>query len=259
MRGLRLRSSLAGIFLAIVAQASFGSGQALAAYYNTCSSGATDNQHSYLDKTSISVHYAVAEVPNLKLVHTCSGSPGGSSWVLPINIQGNGMFMQVGYGQVGTGGSATNHWYWTNNDRSGGQLSAISWPDPVAGHDYYFKVYDNNSSRCLAGGFWVFELYDLTTGWNSYGCASRYSGLGGTELWSGFEVWNSNDQMGGAGSAQYITDIGYSPTGATYTYFTSTTVYQGCCVPYAWHSYWHSAANLDAYNHARIYAYTGNH
>ena len=92
---------------------------------------------------------------------------------------------------------------------------------------------------------------------NSYTfCGGGVIGKLPTEIWAGFEVYKSADQLGGAGSGQAIRvqDIAFR-NGGSYTYLTNTTIFT-CCGSDT--NYWDFYSSTVG-GHAALTAYTLNH
>lgn len=146
------------------------------------------------------------------------GVDHGSSLVLPVNIQGNGVIMQLGYGRVGTQASGDEdlNWYYTAWGANGSQvLSPIPssfMNDPIPGHTYRLKVqYVSSIDR------WRFYVDDLNDGAGNalfidgHIAANHY----GNEVWSGFENFDRNDLLGGSHAWTPITNMNYQVVGST--------------------------------------------
>lgn len=184
-------------------------------YTYSCDAGA-NNEHEYLtkDPSGSEFIYGRAQVDYLRDVDTCGA--GGSSFVLPVNLDG-GMLAQFGYGRIGNGSLL---WLWTANVHSSplGVLSEFPASfSPTVGHRYIFHI-----AYRWEEGTWKFTVQDVDTG----GSASAYdyttTYVSSDFMWSGFEVWDDGDQMGGAGNNVYITNIGYTLDGGSGTsYFGS--------------------------------------
>lgn len=222
-----------------------------AAYYTACS-GTPNNYHGYLEKVVTSgIYDAKATVPTLRATHQCTGGTGPGSFVLPVNLQDNGYCgLQIGWGRAY--GDTTDKWRVTGSPTDCGLDIPSGWPNPVAGHTYTLRI---RHYECAGIGVeaWQYVMSDFTVGGTYYFCGGGVIGKLPTKLWSGFEVWRSQDQYGGASAsqAQYIREINYNGG----TYLTNTTI-QSCCGTRQ--SYWQ--ANSSLYNsHAQIYAWTNNH
>jgi hypothetical protein len=251
----RIRRIAAAFVIAMSTLGSLGATSALAVYVDLCAAPA-DNQHATLDKPNITngVLDAVADIVYLRTTRACIGNASvvGQSYVWPISLQ-DGSCEQLGWGMTNW---VSTRWYLTTSDTSGCVVSAPgSFPNPVVGHSYHLRIY---ATTCLGSPGWMYQVTDNTAGGSYAYCGSR-NGTKPGHLWSGFEVWNINDQMGGAGVSQYIHDIGYSSTvGGAKTYLTTTTVSKGCCNA-VWMPYWHASAQLDPDGHSIIGAYTADH
>jgi hypothetical protein len=242
------------IATALTAAGLFSAGHpaaAAAAYYNACAVG-SNNEHEYLDRTtSAYLVEAVADVSYLRVPHACTGS-GGRSWVLPINLQGGSLSRcaaQVGWGSLSE--AIPPKFYLTPNDNSCSLYTPTSWPAPILGHTYHFHV---NADACNGTGHW---LYSVTDGPSTYTYCGVRQTIFPAELWSGFEVWNSADQMGGPGINQTTSDIAFRiSSSGSFTYLTSSTVYKSLGTP---KTYWVTVGSIDPDGHALISSQTTNH
>ena len=206
--------------------------QALAAFTKPCYSG-VNNFHAYIDKThsGLEINYMRAEVVYLRDPKTCTpnGNGTGSSFVLPVNIQGSGAnpsaFVQLGFGRINGGPLG---WVYTANEASGGVLvyaTSSQASPPVVGHKYRFEVF-------YAGDVinkWAYEVTDLggSGGGAWYGDTSSLDW--GYKVWSGFEVYDSGDQLGGDGIWSTVNNIGYQVRGSNTTNYLHDRPIITCC------------------------------
>lgn len=246
----KLRVALLAAALAISSLGTFGAGQAFAAYYVTCTND-NNNEHEYLaiDTTGVTAGYAQV---TLRFTHSCTGSNVGSSMVFPISLQGPVCGAQLGWGTIGSG--ATNYWLYSHTDNCV-VSNDTGWPAPVSGHRYELEI-AANTGGCSG---WLYSMADLTTGSTTYTKCGTRNASSVTTMWSGFESYDSGDQLGGPGLAIIIDHIKYAKSGTWY-YFGNTLVHKNVGTPSGWtKSYWHTTASLDGSGHSLIQSYTSSH
>ncbi len=237
---------LVAAVLAISSLGTVGTGQANAAYYKPCTE--FNNEHEYVQKSTSNIKGARALSLYLHNTHTC-GSAGGS-FMFPANIQGPGMCAaQLGWGALGN--QSGNSWYYTHTDADCVVYNDTGWPAPVDGHLYRVSIYIDTG---VCGG-WTYEMKDLTAGGTNQKCGTR-NVASGNLMWSGAEVYDDGDQMGGAGTNIDITGIQYR-AGSTWNYFTTSTVVKN--VGGHTHSWWVTTAELDGGGHTILHSRTLNH
>lgn len=245
------------IAIALSAAALFSAAGTAAAlsYYTSCF-GFENPEHEYLVKDTVSgqISAASAATANLRSVHACTWTLGqpGRSYVFPLNLEGGGagrIIAQVGWGNLSEGSGL--HWYLTPNDNSSNVFTPSSWPAPVAGHSYTFNM---TADICNGTGHWFYSVRDVTISATYTYCGIRQASWP-TKIWTGCEVDNDGDQMGGAGVDAVIDNIQYK-NGASWVYITTTTVNKniGSTNPY-----WVTTANHDPDGHSRIYCHTNAH
>lgn len=240
------------VALALAVLASFTIASPVAAvYYSIC--GLANNFHAYLDKSVPNgISDAIGTIYSMEPVHQCTGSTGGS-FVLPINLQGNGYCgLQIGYGRAY--GDTTDKWRVTGSATDCGFDIPPGWPAPVTNHAYIFRI---QHSACAGVGVeaWLYTMTDNASG-NSYTfCGGGVTGHLPTEIWSGFEVYRNEDQFGGAGSTNFIRiqDVAYR-NGGSYVYVNSSLF--TCCGSDT--SYWDWYGSTIG-GHGAITGYTLNH
>jgi hypothetical protein len=226
-----------------------------AAFYYTC--GAPNNFHAFVYHSGVSAgikDYA-SETFVLDSPHPCTGGTTETSFIWPISSQ-TGSCEQLGWGWA-TGGSL--RWYYTKFDNSGCVVTATTaiFPAITVGHDYHFRIYLTSNSTCGLGTQWAYEITDTTTGGHGTQCGS-FSALA-SEMWDGFEVGTSQDQMGGAGSGNKAT-IGAScwatAVGGTYTCIQEVG-WTPCCGTDQ--TFWVEGNTHDIDGNAQMSAYTTSH
>jgi hypothetical protein len=245
------------LLLAVSGLGIAGTSTALAAYTKACSGtnvpGST--YRSFLDQLGITTIDAVASVPYLRDTGICTGT-NGQSWDLPVNLQESGnsglCAVQVGWGRA-TGDTGL-HWYKTQRDDNCALSETTTWPAPVVGHSYTLRIAQRQCGEPPLD--WEYDMTDITTGVLHTWCGSRYSTGSANEIWSGYEVHDDSDQLGGAGTAQTIASIGHaSCVGCSYTYLTNTTLH----VIGTTESYWHTSTGHDPDGDSKIMGYTSSH
>lgn len=247
----RLRTAI--VALGLVGSLGFPPG-AEAAYYTACA-GSFNNFHSYLDlAVPGGISDAKATVTTWRSVHQCTGSLGGS-WVLPVNLQGNGYCaLQIGWGR--TYGDTTDKWGYTASPSACVMSVPTGWPTPVDTRSYSFRI---DHFPCAGGDAeaWRYTLTDNATGTNYYACGQGVPGKLPIEIWAGFEAYRSQDQLGGAGLSNKIKiqDIAYRNGGGAYSNLWSSTVYECCGTD---QSYWIEGSGVSG-GAAYITQYTTNH
>lgn len=168
---------------------------------------------------------------------------GGMSLDMIANVDGD-----VGYGwnlaQCAVGqitGHGTHFWY---TPRNNGQLAAFG-PTPHYG-DHYRCGIRRTSNGALEE--WEYNLTNMYTGQEWHETSIRY-GEGSSQVWWGFEVDDSNDEMGGragTGNHNAIYKPGYWYSGASGLWYatgdtTSDIKFTGGTMM----SYWHYKAYQD--------------
>jgi hypothetical protein len=233
---------------------------AYAAYTTNCNGPDTypdyvgvNNEHEYIEVNTSNIVAGWATLTYYPL-KACTPINGLSSvsMAFPVSLQNPVCGAQVGVGSWNT----ANYFIWTPVDNC--VVEAItdgSWPTPVSGHIYTFGI-DIEFNAC-PGPKWRYTMHDYTAGGPTYfKCGSRSVGSV-TRLWSGFEVYDDGDQMGGSSNSVFMQDIIYTNTVSSY-YLTSTTVIKNVGDPRGIaRSYWHTTAQTIS-GHARIYSYTSN-
>src|SRR5262249_44986274 len=113
------------------------------------------------------------------------------------------------------------------------------------------------STSCV-GMQWLYQMYDDTLGTGPYKkCGTRSVGSG-TNVWSGFEVRDSNDQMGGAGIDASMNRMSFKYDG-NWLNLSDTTVYTGVGDPSGWtQTYWVTTSSLN-FGFALIKSHTNAH
>ena len=228
------RVALASSITALVLLTS-SSVRARAASYGACGSSG-NNLHGYVDNpTTRQIDEVTGKVTSLKVLHTCTGPGPAASLVLPANLQGGSgttlHLVQLGYGSFGP--SDAPSWAFTRCDAAclGTSAGTLYHPNdlfgrvcanPVLTHAYTFTI------RYLAStDDWEYLVRDDTTGTDACDVRSPFGAAyrSGTETWWGFEVDNSWDQYGAAGSAMSVTDLGWQYVNSTATsYVTSAAI-----------------------------------
>jgi hypothetical protein len=121
-------------------------------------------------------------------------------------------------------------------------------------HSYTFTI---TATTCVGDASWLYTIRDNTLARSYSACGSRnVNYFASAWLWSGFEVWDSGDQFGGAGVDINISSIG-SYNGSNVYLATTSTV--GCCSPAFKESYWIQSATLDPDGHTVMHGRTNNH
>jgi hypothetical protein len=217
-----------------------------------------NNWHAYLaTHPTGQIDYMRAQIDYLRDVAVCTGDNIGKSWVLPVNIQGSDVLVQFGYGRSATTSGGALRWFYTP-DASSSPLGIMTvpaaLPNPVVGHRYVLYI----AFRSGEGNRWKFTLDDVTTGgrYSFYATAGNHV-ESGNEAWSGFEVYNTNDQLGGATDNTYITNIGFSGPNIDFMYFNSYLAHvHECCGTDQ--PYWYSSSDAPS-GRAWIRAHTNDH
>lgn len=251
-----LRATL--IALALAASGALATASpTFAAYYYQCIKD-NNNQHATLDKLNVTagIVEGVADVTYERSTHACTDSLNswGQSYVFPVNLQGGAgrAVAQVGWGSTSL--HQTPAFFVSPNDSSSAVIIP-SWPAPIVGHSYHFRILN---ATCAGASNWVYSVTDNNIPATYTYCASKAASLP-TEMWSGFEVSDSNDQMGAAATpAQNIYDMGWRSS-STFSYFSTTTITLGCCNSPIMKSYWKVSASIDPDGHSIISGYTINH
>lgn len=238
----------------------FAATPAYAAYTTNCNGPdvspytGVNNEHEYLELNSGSITGGYATVKYYP-VKACTPINGLSSvsLVFPVTLQNPVCGAQIGYGAWYT----TNYWLYTPVDDC--VVEAITdWPAPISGHTYILGV-TIDYSLC-DGPKWTYTMHDFTAGGGTYlKCGSR-SVASVQKIWSGFEVYDNGDQMGGSSNSVMIQDITFQLNNASWYYITNTNVIKNVgSGPYtgATRSYWHTTAQSIS-GHARLYSYTDN-
>ena len=229
---------------------------AAASPYGTCLL-AQNNEHEFVNQNSFNLRAGSATTTIVQL-HTCTTAPSHQpSFVLPVNLQGPGFYTaQIGY-DAQSGG--TMHFVYTPLDTNGDMQPFPGAPSPVIGRSYTFGIYDSAFFAGCSGTKWIYTLDDNATGKRWTACGTR-SAPNAESMWSGFEVYDSNDQMGGNSTTGYaiIKDIQYANQYNWY-WFTTTTLVRNCCDGTSFHEpWWQTSAYLYS-GRTRVAAYTLAH
>lgn len=261
-RGVRvtLLSSVAAVVLLTTSP-----GHVRAASYGTCSAS-VNNLHGYVDNsTARQIDEVTGKVTSLKSLHTCTGPGPAASLVLPANIQGGSgrtlHLVQLGYGSFGP--ADPPNWAFTRCDTAcaGTQPGTLYHPNdlfgpvcasPVLGHAYTFTIRYASSTDD-----WEYVIRDTSAGTTACDVLSPFGAAysSGNETWWGFEVDNSWDQYGAAGSAMSLTDLGWQyVNSSTTSYVTSGSLLQEGGT--RWSCWKDGATNPGGGGHTTIWADT---
>jgi hypothetical protein len=195
-----------------------------------------------------------AEIVYTRPTHTCAPFDGsGASLVLPVNLQqstsGDGSaFVQLGYGRLSISDTADS-FVWTGTpDVTGGTLIEAAWAEtPAVGHGYEL------TAEYMPAGFWRYTVHDLTDGSFNYGSGVYTTRSYGKYLWSGFEVENANDQLGGAGIYITINNMRFQVKGENLDRWLQQDFFASTGTRY---SYWTVAHGTDGNGRAYVRART---
>jgi hypothetical protein len=233
-----------------------------AVYYDDCSDP-YNNYHAYLFKEGIPyrIDYMRATIEVTRTIFPCQGNlftAQGKSMVLPVNIEpgalgSDGAFVQLGY--LATTMDRSIRWVYTKSETSGGVVvkAPSHVPDPVPGRSYtLWAYYDAGADK------WRYIVYDnyLDQEYSWYGdTATRTAGM---RMWSGFEVYNNHDTLGGANYTVKLTNIGYqiAGSGSTEWWGSANDDVNQCCGTRR--SYWNYSSGTTN-GRAWMSAYTENH
>lgn len=181
------------------------------------------------------------------------------SLVLPVNIQNPGtpfLIAQIGYGRIGSSGRV---FLWTEDVTSSPAGTMTVFPNaetPQVGHTYLFYI-----AYRSADDAWKFTIQDVddNQSWSNFS-DTETTQVHGNELWAGFEVYDSNDQMGGAGANIYHSNIGYIKVGESTIGYLTTTADQHTTKPgqSGHQSYWSTYADTSG-GRSRIRSNTVDH
>jgi hypothetical protein len=246
----RLRALLLAAVLVALALPSVNPGVALAAYYGAC--GAANNYHATVYRSGINyIRDLTATVAYLRSPHACTGG-SATSFVWPLSTQ-DGSCEQLGWGAVSGGGVS---WYYTKYDNNGCVVySGGTFPTLRVGDSYSFRIYYTSNSLCGLGTSWAYVITDTSNSTSGHECGT-FSNLS-SYLWSGFETYDSNDQLGAAAVKQTLASIGWSTaSGGTYTYITQSAI-SPCCGTKE--TYWSVGVTLDPDGHSQPWGYTIYH
>jgi hypothetical protein len=222
-------------------------------YSATCAGGDGNNYHGYLYHGQIGteqVDYMSAEVNLVRDIRACNDLLGGfgATFALPVNIQGYAN-VQLGWGRLGPDNDLA-FLYTPNADNVLVEYTGVTLNNTNLNHWWFFRA-----SFYAPTSRWRYEVIDRSVSpqksyvWYGNSGTHHY----GYDSWSGFEVYNTWDQYGGAGVSIEFADIAYQRPGETTNrYYTTGQNFYSCCGTRR--SDWINQSGLDPDGHKYLRA-----